>query len=79
MDTAEANLSKLLSAAGPEANIVVNGKLVQGKLTTHMARVMEWKARFEAMPESATEDEWAILGAAMQADLNSIEPASQNS
>jgi hypothetical protein len=73
LTTAERNGLELLSADGPDANIVVNGKLVQGKFTEYMARVLEWKARFDAMPENTTEEQWDTLGAEMRADLESIE------
>jgi len=75
LTAAERNGLELLSADGSDANIVVNGKLIQGKFTEYMARVLEWKARFESLPESATEEEWDALGAEMRADLERIEPS----
>lgn len=77
MTTAESNVAELLTATGPDVNVIVNGKLVQGKFTAYMARVMEWKARFDAMPADTTEEQWDALGAEMRADLASIEPANQ--
>lgn len=79
MTTAESNVAELLAAAVPNANVVVNGKLVHGKLTAQMARVMEWKAKFKAMPENTTDEEWNALGAEVRSDLASIEQSSMGS
>jgi hypothetical protein len=76
MTTAESNVAELLAFDPPGANVVVSGKLVQGRMTAHMARVLEWKARFESLPESATEAEWDTLSTEMRADLETIEPSS---
>lgn len=76
MTTAESNVAEPLTATAPDANVVVNGKLVQGKLTAQIARVMEWKKRFESMPEETTEEELDALGEEMRADLESVEQSS---